>query len=40
VRNNDEAELAEVRWLTLAEALDLMPDMFAPVRAHLERVLR
>lgn len=40
VRNNDEAELAEVRWLTLAEALDLMPDMFTPVRIHLERVLR
>lgn len=40
VRNNDEAELAEVRWLALAEALELMPDMFAPARAHIERVLR
>lgn len=36
----DEEELAEVRWLTLADADDLMPDMFAPVRDHLGRVLR
>jgi 8-oxo-dGTP pyrophosphatase MutT (NUDIX family) len=35
----DEAELAEVRWLTLAEADALMPDMHAPVRAYLARVL-
>jgi 8-oxo-dGTP pyrophosphatase MutT (NUDIX family) len=35
----DEEELAEVRWLTLAEANELMPDMFAPVQAHLRRVL-
>ena len=40
VRNNDEAELAEVRWATLGELDDLMPEMFAPVRTHLERVLR
>jgi 8-oxo-dGTP pyrophosphatase MutT (NUDIX family) len=40
VRNNDEAELAEVRWAALGELDDLMPEMFAPVRAHLERVLR
>lgn len=33
----DEAELAEVRWASLAEALELMPDMFGRVREHLER---
>jgi 8-oxo-dGTP pyrophosphatase MutT (NUDIX family)/transcriptional regulator with XRE-family HTH domain len=31
----DEAELAEVRWASLDEALALMPDMFGPVREHL-----
>jgi 8-oxo-dGTP diphosphatase len=31
----DEAELAEVRWASLAEALELMPDMFGPVRDYL-----
>jgi 8-oxo-dGTP pyrophosphatase MutT (NUDIX family) len=36
----DPDELAEVRWLTLAEADELMPDMFPPVRTHLDRVLR
>jgi 8-oxo-dGTP pyrophosphatase MutT (NUDIX family)/transcriptional regulator with XRE-family HTH domain len=36
----DEAELAEVRWVSLAEADKLMPDMFAPVHAYLERVLK
>jgi excisionase family DNA binding protein len=40
VRNNDEAELAEVRWAALDELDDLMPGMFGPARAHLERVLR
>jgi 8-oxo-dGTP pyrophosphatase MutT (NUDIX family) len=40
VQLGDEAELAEVRWVTLAELDDLMPEMFAPARAHLERVLR
>jgi 8-oxo-dGTP pyrophosphatase MutT (NUDIX family) len=36
----DEAELAEVRWVRLAEADDLLPGMFEPVREHLRRVLR
>jgi NADH pyrophosphatase NudC (nudix superfamily) len=36
----DSDELAEVRWLTLAEADQLMPDMFPPVRRHLDRVMR
>lgn len=36
----DPDELAEVRWLTLAEADELLPGMFAPVRAHLGNILR
>ncbi len=36
----DPEELAEVKWATLHEVYDLMPDLFPPVRAHLERVLR
>lgn len=36
----DPEELAEVRWLTLAEARELMPDMFPPVQAHLDQVLQ
>jgi 8-oxo-dGTP pyrophosphatase MutT (NUDIX family)/transcriptional regulator with XRE-family HTH domain len=35
----DEDELAEVRWVTLAEADELLPGMFEPVREHLEREL-
>jgi 8-oxo-dGTP pyrophosphatase MutT (NUDIX family)/transcriptional regulator with XRE-family HTH domain len=35
----DESELAEVRWVGLAEADDLLPDMFPPVRAYLAREL-
>lgn len=40
VRNGDEAELIEVRWAALGELDDLMPGMFAPARAHLDRILR
>jgi 8-oxo-dGTP pyrophosphatase MutT (NUDIX family) len=36
----DEAELAEVRWLTLAEADELLPGMYGPVRDHLARELK
>jgi 8-oxo-dGTP pyrophosphatase MutT (NUDIX family) len=36
----DEAELAEVRWLSLAEADEMLPGMFEPVRAYLGRALR
>jgi 8-oxo-dGTP pyrophosphatase MutT (NUDIX family) len=36
---NDEAELAEVRWVGLAEADELLPGMFGPVREHLAREL-
>ena len=35
----DEAELAEVRWVSLAEADELLPGMFEPVRTYLSRVL-
>lgn len=31
---------AEVRWLTLAEAEEYLPDMYAPVHAYLSRALR
>ncbi len=36
----DEEELAEVRWLTLTEADELLPGMYEPVREHLARELR
>lgn len=35
----DEEELAEVKWLSLAEVDDLMPGVFEPVRTHLERLI-
>lgn len=35
----DERELAEVGWVTLAEADELLPGMFRPVRDYLGRVL-
>jgi len=35
----DEEELAEVRWLSLAEVDTLMPGVFEPVRDHLARVI-
>lgn len=35
----DEEELAEVRWLSLADVDELMPGMFDPVREHLGRML-
>ena len=35
----DRAELAEVRWVSLAEADELLPGMFAPVRRYLAREL-
>lgn len=30
-------DLAEVRWLTLVEAGQLLPTMFPPMRAYLAR---
>jgi len=35
VITGDEAELTDVRWASLGEALSLMPDMFGPVREYL-----
>lgn len=35
----DEEELAEVRWLSLAEVDELLPGVFEPVREHLSRVI-
>lgn len=35
----DEEELAEVRWLSLAEVDTLMPGVFEPVREHLSRLI-
>lgn len=36
---SDQAELAEVRWASLADAEELLPDMFGPVRDYLSRTL-
>jgi 8-oxo-dGTP pyrophosphatase MutT (NUDIX family)/transcriptional regulator with XRE-family HTH domain len=35
----DESELRDVKWASLAEALELMPDMFERVREYLAREL-
>ena len=35
----DKGELTEVRWVSLAEADELLPGMFEPVREHLAREL-
>ncbi|MEV7267035.1 NUDIX hydrolase [Micromonospora aurantiaca] len=35
----DEDELAEVRWVPLAEAQELLPGLFEPVLDHLKREL-
>jgi 8-oxo-dGTP pyrophosphatase MutT (NUDIX family) len=35
----DEAELAEVRWASLKEALDLLPGMYEPVLEHLRQAI-
>lgn len=35
----DPEELAEVRWLSLAEVDTLMPGVFEPVREHLGRLI-
>jgi 8-oxo-dGTP pyrophosphatase MutT (NUDIX family) len=40
VINGDENELAEVKWVSLAEAEELLTGMFEPVHAHLKRTLR
>lgn len=35
----DEDELAEVRWVTLDDAENLLPGLFEPVHTHLKREL-
>ena len=40
VYNGDEAELAEVRWVSLLEAGALLTGMFPPVQEHLTRTLQ
>jgi 8-oxo-dGTP pyrophosphatase MutT (NUDIX family) len=39
VHVGDEDELAEVKWISLAEADDLLVGMFEPVREHLAHAL-
>lgn len=39
VDNGDTDELAEVRWVSLAEAEELLAGMFGPVHEHLKRTL-
>jgi 8-oxo-dGTP pyrophosphatase MutT (NUDIX family) len=40
VSGQADGELAEVRWVSMAEAEELMGDMFAVVRQHLRRTSR
>lgn len=35
----DDYELLAVRWVSLSEALRLLPGLYEPVREHLEQVL-
>jgi 8-oxo-dGTP diphosphatase len=39
VHNGDEAELAEVRWVNLTEAEELLTGMYEPVLEHLRSTL-
>lgn len=39
VRVAAPAELAEVRWTSLATAAELLPDMYEPVRAYLGKMI-
>lgn len=40
VHNGDKVELAEVRWVSLAEAEELLPGMYEPAHEYLERELK
>jgi hypothetical protein len=40
VFDGDLTELTAVRWVNLAEAAELLPDMYEPVRKYLGRVVR
>lgn len=35
----DDYELTDVRWVSLSDALRLLPGLYEPVRQHLEQVL-
>lgn len=35
----DDYELTDVRWVSLEDALQLLPGLYEPVREHLEQVL-
>jgi 8-oxo-dGTP diphosphatase len=35
----DPDELSEVHWASLAEAVELLPGMFPPVREHLDTTI-
>lgn len=39
VHNGDEAELAEVRWVSFADAEKLLAGMYEPVRDHLAKTI-
>jgi 8-oxo-dGTP diphosphatase len=39
VFNGDLTELTEVRWVNLAEAAELLPDMYEPVKEYLRRAV-
>jgi NADH pyrophosphatase NudC (nudix superfamily) len=35
----DDVELAEVRWASLEEAIELLPGLYEPVQKYLTKVL-
>ena len=37
---SDPADLAEVRWVSIDETRELMPDMYGPVRMYLDELAR
>ena len=39
-QNGDPEDLAEVRWASIDETRDLMPDMYGPVRQYLDEFQR
>ena len=39
-RLGDPEDLAEVRWVSVDETRELMPDMFGPVRQYLDELQR
>ncbi len=39
-QNGDPDDLAEVRWAAINETLNLMPDMYGPVRQYLDEIQR